>query len=377
MGNAESNPVRNMDKRTARREYRNDFERAIQSFRHHQESEADDEDYNGDIEANLWERGNIRVCMRKRPIFKHEITAGEFDCVTCPNPSNVIIHDARMHIDMKRQFIKNHEFSFDRSFSELTDNEQVYQTSVLELVRLASLQNSYSTCMVYGQTGSGKTFTMSSIYQYSARDIFDFLEQDSEKGTLPNVSTEVTVSVSFFEVAGDYCFDLLNGFESTTLLSSQDGSVHAMPVVECVVQNAEELSAMIKHGCSIRSTAGTGVHDTSSRSHAILRIYIQRAITTTVQSRGRKSATTSTAIEEGTLTLVDLAGSEHRIDSMYHGAERRKEGAQINASLMALKVTTFFLYTAYDSHVIYNNVTFSLPIVILKYQLFVWLTGVY
>ena len=34
---------------------------------------------------------------------------------------------------------------------------------------------------------------------------------------------------------------------------------------------------------------------------------------------------------------VDLAGSEHRIDSMYHGAERRKEGAMINASLMALK----------------------------------------
>lgn len=40
---------------------------------------------------------------------------------------------------------------------------------------------------------------------------------------------------------------------------------------------------------------------------------------------------------EGTLTLVDLAGSEHKIDSMYHSAERRKEGAAINASLMALK----------------------------------------
>lgn len=40
---------------------------------------------------------------------------------------------------------------------------------------------------------------------------------------------------------------------------------------------------------------------------------------------------------EGVLTLVDLAGSEHRIDSMYHSADRRKEGACINASLMALK----------------------------------------
>jgi hypothetical protein len=40
---------------------------------------------------------------------------------------------------------------------------------------------------------------------------------------------------------------------------------------------------------------------------------------------------------EGVLTLVDLAGSEHKIDSMYHSAERRKEGAAINSSLMALK----------------------------------------
>ena len=41
--------------------------------------------------------------------------------------------------------------------------------------------------------------------------------------------------------------------------------------------------------------------------------------------------------DEGVLTLVDLAGSEHRIDSMYHGKERRKECASINSSLMALK----------------------------------------
>ena len=37
------------------------------------------------------------------------------------------------------------------------------------------------------------------------------------------------------------------------------------------------------------------------------------------------------------MTLVDLAGSEHKIDSMYHSAERRKECSAINSSLMALK----------------------------------------
>jgi kinesin family protein 2/24 len=37
------------------------------------------------------------------------------------------------------------------------------------------------------------------------------------------------------------------------------------------------------------------------------------------------------------LTLVDCAGTERKEDSMWHDAERRKEGAEINQSLHALK----------------------------------------
>jgi kinesin family protein 2/24 len=94
--------------------------------------------------------------------------------------------------------------------------------------------------------------------------------------------------------------------------------------------------AMISHGMNIRTTAATGVHDASSRSHAILRIYIQR---NDIVNKGAvdKYNCDNSGVVEGTLTLVDLAGSEHRIDSMYHGKERRKETGNINASLMALK----------------------------------------
>eukprot|EP01049_Picozoa_sp_SAG25_P009476 SAG25_NODE_943_length_4654_cov_5.645225_3_plen_229_part_00 len=58
--------------------------------------------------------------------------------------------------------------------------------------------------------------------------------------------------------------------------------------------------------------------------------------------------------EEGCLTLVDLAGSEHKIDSMYHDAQRRKEGAQINSSLMASQAfpswNRFMLTEIYRCH---------------------------
>lgn len=195
--------------------------------------------------------------------------------------------------------------------------------------------------MVYGQTGSGKvqmisldrlifinpdpffniilqTFTMSSIYKQAAEDIFVYLNDTIERFSAPPV-----VSLSFIEIAGDTVSDLLNGFTPTQLKTASDGSVHAYPVVEPIVNNSSELSAIIQHGLNIRTTAATGVHDASSRSHALLRIYITR--------------NDLDSMKEGALTLVDLAGSEHRIDSMYHGKERRKETSHINASLMALK----------------------------------------
>jgi hypothetical protein len=151
---------------------------------------------------------------------------------------------------------------------------------------------------------------MSSIYEKAAAELFETIDPET-----------TSISMSFVELSGDTCSDLLNAFSPAQLLTGQDGGVYAFPIVEPEISTEEELIAFINHGCKVRTTAATGVNDTSSRSHAILRIYVLNKITNT----------------EGVLTLVDLAGSEHRIDSMYHSAERRKEGAGINASLMALK----------------------------------------
>ena len=102
-------------------------------------------------------------------------------------------------------------------------------------------------------------------------------------------------------------------------------------VVEPSVSSPEEMIALINFGRSVRTTAATGVHDASSRSHAVLRIYIHKPVAVAQQSGNPNPyAVYPSAFAEGTLTLVDLAGSEHRIDSMYHTAERRKEGANIN-----------------------------------------------
>ena len=139
---------------------------------------------------------------------------------------------------------------------------------------------------------------------------------------------ECKVSLNFFEISGDNCLDLFNSFTPTQLLTGSDGGVYPFPLVEPVVESAEDMVKFIEFGCAVRTTAATGVNDTSSRSHAILRVYINFP---------NQTNPVTGSLKEGVLTLVDLAGSEHRIDSMYHSAERRKECAAINSSLMALK----------------------------------------
>lgn len=166
MGNSESaNPIRNMDKRTARREYRDDFSAAI--TRHRQRSGYDiqmkkkqQHTTTGQtletMVAKNWEHGEIRVFARKRPIFQHEIENGEFDVISCyPQDNRIIIHDARMHNDMVRQMMHHHAFEFDHIFSEYVTNDAVYQTCTRPLVEMAC-RGGYSTALVYGQTGSGK-----------------------------------------------------------------------------------------------------------------------------------------------------------------------------------------------------------------------------
>ena len=52
---------------------------------------------------------------------------------------------------------------------------------------------------------------------------------------------------------------------------------------------------------------------------------------------------------------MDLAGSERSIDSMFHDADQRKEGAQINASLMALKQVVRERVAGTDSSLSYRK----------------------
>eukprot|EP00854_Cymbomonas_tetramitiformis_P021855 gene21855-26308_t len=273
MGGAES-VIRNVDKRTARREHRAVFCQAIDEYRANL-VDAPEDHAAPDADPRSSANG-MQVFVRKRPIFQREIHDGEFDVISC-KCSAVIIHDARMESDMRRMFMNHHRFKFSAVFGEHVDNDNVYHASAAPLVKSAALLG----------------------------------------------TATVSVTMSFVELAGDTCRDMLNEGRPAQLITGANGEVQPFPVTEVKVASAGELATYISFATALRATEVTGSnHAGSSRTHAVLRVY--------VSWEGEEG-------EEGVLTLVDLAGSEHRTDSKDHNAQRRKEGAQINSSLMAMK----------------------------------------
>ena len=310
MGNAESQPVRNVDKRTARRDHAGRFKEAIARYREEQHQTSDEP-------APFIENGasafmqRCKVAVRRRPIFPHELTQGEFDVVTCGR-SHLVIHDCRMHADCRRLFVSHHTFRYDRVYDERTSSRDVYAGSVAPLVALAASSKS-ATVLMYGQTGSGKTFTMRAIFEAAAADLFAAID----------VAAGDVITCAYAELAQGGARDILNGGAAAQLLADHAGETQIVPSVEVQVTSAAGLVGLLEFASALRSTSATGVHDASSRSHAICRIAIQR------HDRPKGNV--------GLLTLVDLAGSEMRIDSDKHDAKRTKESAMINSSLMALK----------------------------------------
>lgn len=106
----------------------------------------------------------------------------------------------------------------------------------------------YVTALLF----SLQTFTMSSIYSQASSDIFTLISSIRSP-------TPPTVTISMVEVAGDSIHDLLNTYASTNTRMASDGGVHIYPVVECVVENMENMMGVIQHGVNVRSTAATGM----------------------------------------------------------------------------------------------------------------------
>lgn len=117
--------------------------------------------------------------------------------------------------------------------------------------------------------------------------------------------------------------DLLNSRKPISILEDSFGVTQMAGSQEHEAKSTNDVLGLIETATSFRRTQSTQKNDTSSRSHAICRVRIER--------------TTGNTDEDGLFYLIDLAGSEAARDVATHGAERMKETREINTSLSVLK----------------------------------------
>ncbi|CAD8188991.1 unnamed protein product [Paramecium octaurelia] len=248
------------------------------------------------------------VCVRKRPIFKKEEVAGEIDAISCANPM-IRVHESKLKVDGITKYVENHDFQFDNTFSEVEQGKDIYDVSLAPLMELLVNQG-VVTCFAYGQTGSGKTYTMKSIQELLAIDLYKLI----------NASPSFKIVVSFFEIYGGKCYDLLNNKAPLQILEDKNNNIQVQGLIERPCESENELFQLMELANSVRTTHATVANDTSSRSHSICQIMIRQGYA-----------------DMGKLILVDLAGSERAQDTQSNNRQRRLEGAEINKSLLALK----------------------------------------
>ncbi|CAO3662344.1 unnamed protein product [Rhizopus stolonifer] len=174
-----------------------------------------------------------------------------------------------------------------------------------------------------------------------------------------------TVTVSFIEIYNEDLHDLLNSAppeESPPITIREDtkGNIYWTGVKEVQVSSAEDVLFFLEQGTQNRATGATDMNEKSSRSHAIFSVTLRqeklmsnepKKSTSTSRPGSRpasslsnrtRSSHTPKVPEDGEWMItvskfhfVDLAGSE-RLKRTAAKGDRRKEGININAGLLAL-----------------------------------------
>ncbi|CAG07870.1 unnamed protein product [Tetraodon nigroviridis] len=279
-------------------------------------------DYRPLTTSDVIEEHRICVCVRKRPLNKKELSMKGLDVITIPSKDVVMVHEPKQKVDLTR-YLENQTFRFDYAFDESSTNEMVYRFTARPLVETI-FERGMATCFAYGQTGSGKTHTMGGdfsgknqdcskgIYALAARDVFLMLKKPNYK------KLELHVYSTFFEIYSGKASDL-----KAKLRVLEDGKqqVQVVGLQEKEVRCTEDVLKLIEVGNSCRTSGQTSANAHSSRSHAVFQIILRRKDKM-----------------HGKFSLIDLAGNERGADTSSADRQTRLEGAEINKSLLALKV---------------------------------------
>lgn len=239
-------------------------------------------------------------------------------------------------------------FTFDGTYTEEATNEQVYSDIAFPLVE-AVTEGYNGTVFAYGQTGCGKTFSMQGM-----------VDPPSQRGLIPRAfeqifdtiavaeTTRYLIHASYLEIYNEDIRDLLGKDMKARLELKEkpDASVFVKDLSMHPCATVRDCEKVMTTGWSRRAVGATLMNASSSRSHSIFTIHLERCDVSEDGDNGR--------IRVSKLNLVDLAGSERQSKAGATG-NRLKEATKINLSLSALGNVISALVDGRSMHIPYRD----------------------
>ena len=271
---------------------------------------------------------NIRVAVRVRPLLPSEKAQNARSIVRVMGKQLIILMDPGVTASddfLRLNKSKEKRYAFDIGFDENADQRTVYEQATSGVVD--GVINGMNACVfTYGATGAGKTFTMLGSYSEPGIMSLTLEELFAKLNSMKDVS-QFNIKCSFVEVYNENIRDLLGEGKDLELREDPVKGMCVARVSEIGgLERVEEIMDLLHKGNRNRTTEPTAANVTSSRSHAVLQVVVER----TERGQGATSC-----IQVGKLSLIDLAGSERASVTNNKGI-RLLEGANINRSLLAL-----------------------------------------
>lgn len=181
-------------------------------------------------------------------------------------------------------------YTFDTVFGPEDTNLNVFQKAVMP--HLENLKKGYNTSiMLYGVTGSGKTHTVfgnlgnnksheRGVIYYATQELF--------------ADSELELYISYIEIYNESVTDLLSNDDANLMiLEGENGEVHVAGLSQTKVECFKDLVQYIRFGNRRRKMAKTNQNSFSSRSHAIIQLYLRKPL-----EESPSKNTSSNSIEE-------------------------------------------------------------------------------
>ena len=251
-----------------------------------------------------------------------------------------------------------HAFRFNGILDQTSKQDDIFRKVGAPAVKNV-LEGWNSTVFAYGQTGSGKTFT-----------ITGGPERYADRGIIPRAISMIfasfhdasnatyTCSISYLELYNENGYDLLasdhdaevsrlDDMPKVSMLEDEEGNYHFKNLSINPVSNEEEALNLLFLGDTSRAIGETEMNQSSSRSHCIFTILVEK-----------RQHGTDTVIRSK-LNIVDLAGSE-RVSKTSSIGQTLKEAQYINTSLFFLEMVIVALHEKSkkgkeSTHIPYRN----------------------